>query len=198
MKGYFIFTLLIILVGMAATTTAQVQSPAPPPAADDYAAFAAQMTSAANLDDCIARMDQLIDAGEQPPASRTGLNMVAADTKNGFHMEFCVVSTKSAIIYYLVFSRKGLDLTFSDATKMIALFCDRAGLPHPIIITEGEKPVFYAQWLIKPSDWKDLRKMMLKVRAENRAEKDPQKAFVTAVVRELNARQAAQSKEESP
>jgi len=36
---------------------------------------------------------------------------------------------------------------------------------------------------------------MLKARAANRAEKDPQKAFVNAIYRELNARQEAQRKE---
>ena len=62
------------------------------------------------------------------------------------------------------------------------------GLPHPINVTEGDKPIFYAQWLIKPSTWKKMRKMMIKVRAENRAEKDPLRAFTAAVNRELEAR----------
>ena len=193
MKRYFLFALLIVSVSLAEPGTDQTQAPA-----DDYPAFVAKMTSPENLSDCIAAMDKLIDAGERPAASpEGGPNVVAADTKNGFHMEFSVASSREAIIYYLVFSRKGLELNFSDATKMIALFGDRAGLPHPIIITEAEKPVFYAQWLIKASEWKEMRKMMLKVRAENRAERNPQRVFVIAVLRELNARQAAQQKAES-
>jgi hypothetical protein len=49
--------------------------------------------------------------------------------------------------------------------------------------------VFYVQWLIKPKEWKAVRKMMLKVRASNRAEKDVSKAFMLAIDREMSARE---------
>lgn len=198
MRPYFLFlTFLVASVGAAKAQVAQPQASPPAPAANDYAAFVANMISPENLADSIARMDELIDAGERPAASPQDTpSPVAVDTKMGLHMEFCVASTRGAVIYYLTFSRKGLELKFSDATRMIALFGDRAGLPHPIIITEGENSLFYARWFIKPSEWKEMRKMMLKVRAENRSEKDPQKAFVIAVLRELNAREAAQRKTE--
>ena len=111
------------------------------------------------------------------------------DTKLGLHLAFCIISNKQVVIYYLIISRNGEELGFADAAKLAAFFGDRAGLPHPVAITEGEKPVFYAQWLIKRSDWDAMHKMMVKVRAENRSEKDPRKAFVTAIIREINSRQ---------
>ena len=94
-------------------------------------------------------------------------------------------------MYYFVFSRNGQDLRYDDATRMIALFCDRVGLPHPVTVREGEKPVFTAQWLIKPSEWKAMSKMIQKTRVQNRAEKDPQQALKSAIMRELAARQTA-------
>jgi len=66
-----------------------------------------------------------------------------------------------------------------------------SALPHAAIQGNANKPIFYAQWLIKPSTWKALRKMMVKVRAENRSVKDPLKAFTLAVEREMAARSPA-------
>ena len=196
MKLKLLLLALLIASPCAAAGPQAAQTQAPSPAADDYSAFVAQMVSPENLAECIGQMDKLIDAGDGSAETPKG-GPVAVDTKNGFHLEFSVMGSKQFVMYYLVFSREGRELKFSDAAKMIALFGDRAGLPHPIIITEGEKPVFYAQWLIKPSEWKEMRRMILKVRTENRAEKDPQKAFATAVIRELKARQAAQRQAES-
>jgi hypothetical protein len=116
-----------------------------------------------------------------------GLN---AQTNSGLHLSFCIFSGKHAVLYYLTISRGGQELSLADATKLAALFCDRAGFPHPVPITPGEKPVYFVQWNIKHADWRAMKKMMDKVRAENRSEKDPQKAFVTAIVREINAREA--------
>jgi hypothetical protein len=118
--------------------------------------------------------------------------MVEGTTKQGLHFEFsATLIKKEAIIYYLTISRGGLELKYNDVAKFAALFADRAGLPHPVNLSEGDKFTFYAQWLIKPSTWKSMRKMMVKVRTENRAEKDPGKAFVIAIERELESRSAA-------
>jgi hypothetical protein len=166
--------------------------PAPPAAPithDDYSQFVEQLGTPDNLTDCISTMDGLIDEGERLAAPGPG--GVSGDTKLGLHMGFYVMAGDQAVVYYLAISRHGLDFGLSEATELAALFGDRAGLPHPIIVTEGEKPIYYAQWYIKHSDWKSLKKKMLKARALNRSEKDPQKAWVIAVARELNARNAA-------
>ena len=185
-----VLTLLFASLCAADPEPAQIQAPV---AGDAYHQFIAQLVTPENLTDCILRMDGTIDDVERFVTSTGAVSHgVETETKVGLHLAFSILSTKQTILYYLVISRNGQELSFSDATKMAALFCDRAGLPHPIIITEGEKPVFYAEWLIKPSDWKAMHKMMVKVRTENRSEKDPLKAFVTAVTREVNARESAQ------
>jgi len=173
----------------------------PPPATEAakvYQAFIAQLITAENVADCVAKMDALIDEQERASVGNTQpAQPVIADTKLGLHMEYTVIQSTEACMYYFIFSRKGQEeLTFADATRMIALFGDRVGLPHPIIIREGEKPVFYAQWLIKPSEWKAMSKMIQKTRVQNRAEKDPQRALSNAILRELNARQS--SRESTP
>jgi hypothetical protein len=151
-----------------------------------------QLVTPENLTECISRMDGLIDAEEHLSTISQGLPQGLEDeTKLGLHLSFRIAGNKQAVIYYLVVSRNGQELTFAEGAELVALFCDRAGLPHPVAITEGEKPVFYAEWLIKHSDWKAMKKMMAKVRAENRSEKNPQKAFVLAINREIAARQAA-------
>ena len=181
-----ILALLFASLCAADPEVARAQAPA---TGNAYQQFINQMVAPENLADCISRMDRLIDEAELQASSSLG---VSTDTKVGLHLAFSIMANDQAILYYLVVSRNGQDLSYSDATRIAALFGDRAGLPHPVIITEGEKPVFYAQWFIKHSDWKAMHKMMLKVREVNRAEKDPQKAFVAAVIREVNARNAAQ------
>ncbi|HWZ94490.1 MAG TPA: hypothetical protein VNW30_04780 [Opitutaceae bacterium] len=173
---------------------ADPESPPPPaPAAGStHQQFMDQLVTPENLTECISRMDGLIDAEEHLSTISQGLPQGLEDeTKLGLHLSFRIAGNKQAVIYYLVVSRNGQELTFAEGAELVALFCDRAGLPHPVAITEGEKPVFYAEWLIKHSDWKAMKKMMAKVRAENRSEKNPQKAFVLAINREIAARQAA-------
>jgi hypothetical protein len=158
--------------------------PGPPTQADveEYRAFVKAMTSVENLADCIVKMDALIDSGEH------GSGWATAVSKNGFHLSFQCLRSEQAILYYFVISRDGKILELNEATKIAALFCDRAGLLHPIDIRTGENPIFTAQWLIKPSEWKKVNKAMLKLRAENRMITHPQQAFVNAVDHELDAR----------
>jgi hypothetical protein len=185
----FISTLLFASVCAADPAAAQTQAPA---AGDAYQQFINQLVTPENLTDCIAKMDGLIDEEEHLAAVSQGSpQTLDADTKIGLHFSFHIVIGHDGVVYYLVVSRNGQELSFADGAKLTALFCDRAGLPHPVAITEGEKPVFYAEWLIKHSDWKAMKKMMAKYRAENRSEKNPQKAFVIAINREIAAREAA-------
>jgi hypothetical protein len=187
----FVLALLFASVCAADPEPAQAQTPVPA-AGGAYQQFIDQVVAPENLTDCIARMDSLIDEEEHLSAISQGATQgLDAETRLGVHMAFRIVNNKVVVVYYLVVSCNGHDLVFSDATKLIALFCDRAGLPHPVAVMEGEKPVFYAEWLIKRSDWKAMQKMMAKVRAENRSEKDPQKAFIAGINREITAREAA-------
>jgi hypothetical protein len=184
-----VVALLFAFLCTADRAAAQPQAPA---AGETYQQFIDQLVTPENLTDCITKMDGLIDEEERLAAIAQGIPQgLDADTKIGLHFSFRIVISNEAVAYYLVVSRNGQELTFADGAKLVALFCDRAGLPHPVAITEGEKPVFYAEWLIKHSDWKAMKKMMAKVRAENRSEKDSQKAFLIAINREINAREAA-------
>jgi hypothetical protein len=186
--SFFALALLFASVCAADPEAPPTQAPA---AGGTYQQFIDQLVTPENLTDCISKMDGLIDAAEHlSEVSESGSQGLDAETKIGLHLSFRIVRNDAAVVYYLVASRNGQELSFNDAAKIIALFCDRAGLPHPVAITEGEKPVFYAEWLIKHSDWKSMKKMMLKVRAENRSEKDPRKVFVIAIIRETNAREA--------
>ena len=185
-------TLLLALSLVAGWSRAWAEPRTSPEAAKAYQTFLTQLIAPENVADCIAKMDALIDEQERNSAGNTQpAPAISADTKIGLHMEYTVIRTPEASMYYFIFSRNGLDLTYADATRMIALFGDRVGLPHPIAIREGEKPVFYAQWLIKPSEWKAMSKMIQKTRVQNRAEKDPQRALSNAILRELNARQSS-------
>jgi len=182
--------LLLALSLVAGWSQAWAEPPPSPEAIKAYQAFIDQLITPENVADCIAKMDALIDEQERSSAGNTQpAPAVGADTKIGLHMEYTVLRTAEASMFYFVFSRNGKDLKYDDATRMIALFCDRVGLPHPITVREGEKPVFTAQWLIKPSEWKAMSKMIQKTRVQNRAEKDPQQALSNAIRRELNARQ---------
>jgi hypothetical protein len=189
MKPYlFVLALLFASLWVASPVTAQAQAPA---AGTAYQKFIEQLVTPESLADCISKMDALIDEAEQSSASsKASPRGIDAETKSGLHLAFCIFSNKQHVTYYLILSRNGEQLSLTAATKLAALFCDRAGLPHPVIITEGEKPIFYIQWNIKHSDWHDMQEMMLKVRAENRAEKNPQKAFIAAIDREMAAREA--------
>jgi hypothetical protein len=185
-----LFALALLFASVCPIDRVAAQPPAPA-AGTPYQQFIAQLVTPENLTDCIARMDAVIDEEEHLAAISQGAPQgLDAETKIGLHFSFRIVIGNDAVIYYLVVSRNGRELVFTDAAKLAALFCDRAGLPHPVAITEGEKPVFYAEWLIKHSDWKAMKKMMAKVRAQNRSEKDPQQAFVIAINREIAAREA--------
>jgi hypothetical protein len=189
MKPYLIVVTLLFASPLAAAPeAAQTQAPA---TGNAYQKFIDQMVTPKNVADCIAKMDGIIDQSEQLAenfkGSPRGLN---AETNIGLHLSLCIFSGKDAVLYYLTISRDGQELSPTEAIKLAALFCDRAGFPHPTPVTSGEKPIYYVQWNIKHSDWRDMKKMMDKVRAENRSEKDPQKAFATAIIREINAREA--------
>jgi hypothetical protein len=192
MKSSF-FALALFFASLCTADRGFAQAQATAPATGGtYQQFIDQLVTPENLTDCIARMDALIDQEEQLATISQGVPPgVDADTKLGLHFSFRIAISTQAIVYYLVVSRNGQELTFADGAKLVALFCDRAGLPHPVAITEGEKPVFYAEWLIKYSEWKAMKKMMAKVRTKNRSERNPQQAFIIAIDREIAARQAA-------
>lgn len=201
-NALWIFLPLLLLnvtsVPAAESTPASTAAPAPPPAAppltpaQEYQNFLQQMVSAENLTDLVMKMDTVIDEADSADhPSQSAHNAARADTRNGFHLEFSVIHSPEAILYYAGISRKNDEmLKYKEATMLFALFCDRVGLTHPFHVSEGEKPVFHAQWLIKPSEWKVFRKKMLEVRAANRAEKNVFTAMTTAVTAEVNARVA--------
>ncbi len=186
------FSILFFILAAAAAVVAapQTTTEGPQPIKEDYNKFIENQMAPAAIDECIKLMDRLIDEGEHGVVDdQPKPGMLEIATKQGLHIEFSVTNIqKEAIIYYMTVSRNGKELKYSEATSFAALLADRAGLTHPITITEGDKPIFYAQWLIKPSDWKKMRKMMVKVRAANRSEKDPLRAFNSAIANEMDAR----------
>ena len=185
------FLLLFSLLAASALAAApQTTTEGPQAVKEDYGKFIESQMTREALAECIKFMDQMIDAGEHGVVDdQPDPGMLEFSTKQGLHFEFSATNVKKeAIIYYLTISRGGKELKYSEATQFAALFADRAGLTHPINVSEGDKPVFYAQWLIKPSTWKSMRKMMIKVRAYNRAEKDPFKVFSLAIANEMDAR----------
>ncbi len=115
-----------------------------------------------------------------------------SETRQGLTMDATVQKTKEVHLYYFSLSRGGAEFHYSEAVKLIALYADRFGLPHPCNVTSGEHDIYYAQWLIKPSDAKKMKKFMMEVRTQSRAEKNPLKAFQVAIQRELAARAASQ------
>jgi hypothetical protein len=157
----------------------------PPPAT--YAEFLNRLTTPSHLVELVKAMDHAVDQAEED-----GFGL--GETSLGVQVELRQVHANEVIMYQAVVSRGGAELKYNDATKIMAFLCDRIGLTHPIDVREGEKPVFYGQWLIREKEWKALRKKMLEVRAANRAEPDLRKAFGLAIQREMAARQAAQSK----
>jgi hypothetical protein len=171
-------------------------APAIPPAQMDYRTYIAALLTPHSVTELVQVMDRLVDDAEQAGASGNAPIAASAETSLGLQMQYRVVESKEAVMVSFVLSRGGLELKISDAVKIVALFADRAGLLHPVDVREGEKPVFYAQWLIKASEWKDIRKGMLNLRARNRAEKDLIKAFVIAVTREQDARQTTRAHRE--
>jgi hypothetical protein len=159
----------------------------------EYAEFLAKVVTPENVADLVATMDRLVDEGEHGLVDKQpDLGLVDATTKAGLRIEFSTTDAKQAIIYYLRISRGGAALHYDDATKFAALFTDRAGLPHPLDITEGDKSTFSVRWLIKPTEWKKFLKKMKSERTENRAEKNLGKVFIQAVEREVEARAATQ------
>jgi hypothetical protein len=145
-----------------------------------------------NVAECVQVMDRVIDQAEAEEAKGAPV-LAKGETSLGLQFEFRRLESKEAVAHRLVFSRGGEPMPFSDAVKFIALFADRAGLLHPVDVREGERPIFYAQWLIKATEWKTIRPKMLALRTANRAEKDLAKAFTVAVTREVDAREAFHS-----
>jgi len=188
-----LLTLILLLTASACVAAPQTTTVGPQPAKEDYAAFVESILTREAITECVSLLDRLIDEGEHGVVDdQPDPGMLEVATKQGLHFEFSAANIeKEAVIYYLTVSRGGKDLKYSEATEFAALFADRAGLPHPINITEGDKPIFYAQWLIKPSTWKSMHKMMVKVRTENRSIKDPVKAFGLAISHEMDARAGA-------
>jgi hypothetical protein len=186
-------TLFLVLVASVCAAAPQTTTIGPQAVPEDYSKFVESVLTREAITECVALLDRLIDEGEHGVVDDLpDPGMIEVATKQGLHFEFSVTNIeKEAIIYYLTVSRGGKELKYSEATEFAALFADRAGLTHPINITEGDKPIFYAQWLIKPSTWKAMHKMMVKVRAENRAIKDPIKAFGQAISHEMDARAGA-------
>jgi hypothetical protein len=185
--------LFFLLTASVCAAAPQTTTVGPQPVKEDYAAFVESVLTREAIAECIVLLDRLIDEGEHGVVDdQPDPGMVEVTTKQGLHFEFSATNIeKEAIIYYLTVSRGGKELKYSEATEFAALFADRAGLTHPINITEGDKPIFYAQWLIKPSTWKSMHKMMVKVRTQNRAIKDPVKAFGVAISHEMDARAGA-------
>ena len=117
-----VLTLLFASLCAADPEPAQIQAPV---AGDAYHQFIAQLVTPENLTDCILRMDGTIDDVERFVTSTGAVSHgVETETKVGLHLAFSILSTKQTILYYLVISRNGQELSFSDATKMAALFCD--------------------------------------------------------------------------
>ncbi len=175
------------LLAMACTLAAVGPAPAPPGPPtqadkEEYQTFVKTMVTVESLTDCIAKMDGLIAGGEESGG------VVSATTVNGLAMTFQVAQSDQAILYYFMISREGKPFELNEAIKIASLFCDRAGLPHAIDVRYGERPVYTAQWLIKPKEWKKLQKAMLAQRAKNREVKHPQQAFINAVDAEMRAR----------
>jgi hypothetical protein len=187
-----LLTSFILAIAAACVAAPQTTTTGPQAVEEDYGKVVESLLTREAISDCIIRLDSLIDEGEHGVVDdQPHPGMVETVTRQGLHFEFSAsIIGKEAIIYYLTVSRSGKDFKYSEATQFAALFADRAGLPHPITITEGEKPIFYAQWLIKRSTRKAMRKMMVKTRAAYRAEKDPLRAFTAAVNHELEARAA--------
>src|ERR1035441_5566791 len=110
MKSYlFALALLFASLWAAAPAAAQAQTPA---AGDAYKKFADQMVTPENVADCIAKMDGIIDEGEQLAKnfkdSPHGLN---AETNIGLQLSLCIFSGKKAVLYYLTISRGGQELS---------------------------------------------------------------------------------------
>lgn len=175
----------------AAAPASATPAPATPSAPLAYPDFLKQLITREAMAEFAAAADAAVDAAEKPDSRDVLPGPQSGETRLGLRVEVGSVVAKEATLYYVSVSRKGEELRFSDGAKLVAFVADRAGLPHPVNVTEGEKPVFYAQWLFKPSDWKSDRKIMLDLRAQNRAEKDALKAFALAVSREIEARRTA-------
>ena len=184
---------LASVLAMPALIFAQDETaPAPTKAAEEsYSQVIAKLYSKQSLAEFIFKVDHLVDAIEE----NGGGTVMHAETRFGLSMDATIQKTKEATLYYFSLSRGGAELHYSDAVKLIALYTDRCGLPHPSNVTSGEHDIYYTQWLFKPSDLKKVKKFMTEARARSRAQKDPIEAFAVAVQTELNARAAAKSAE---
>lgn len=181
---------LAALLALPALVSAEAETTSAPakPAGESYSQTIARLYSKEPLRELIFKMDRLIDAIEQSG----GGTVMHAETNTGLAMDATIQNTKEATLYYFSLSRGGAEFHYSDAVKLVALYADRCGLPHPCNVTSGENDIYYSQWLFKPSDVKKMKKFMTEARARSRAETDSLKAFGLAVQRELDARAASQ------
>ena len=168
-----------------AATAATSEAPASP--RTEYEQFIQDLVRPQSVADLVQVMARSVDEAEV--AGEQGAPMHAlGTTRGGLHFELQIVHAPEAILYHCTLNRGGKELNYADVARVMAFFADRAGLTHPVDIREGERPVFSSQWLIKPKEWKQVRKKMLEVRKANRAEKDLMKGFATAIRREMDAR----------
>lgn len=141
-------------------------------------------------------IDSLIERGEalheSPSATaRTKRDfLVSGDTANHLHLSFSVTEEKGVITYFFGVSRLEQGLAYPQAVTIAALFADRAGLPHTGQLAESEKHMFYAMWMVEAATWPEVKLAVLKTRAENRKEADPQLAFKAAFDKERAVREA--------
>ena len=188
--GFGLAALLILPAAAFAQAERTETTPAPAkPLEEDYSHVLAKLFSRKALQEFIFKADHLVDAIEQSG----GGTVMHAETSTGLAMDATIQKTKEATLYYFSVSRGGGELHYSDAVKLVALYTDRCGLPHPCNVTSGEQDIYYAQWLFKPSDMKKMTKLMAEARTRSRAEKDPLRAIALAVQRELDARAAARN-----
>src|SRR5438270_545054 len=119
-------SLLLLVASFAGSTIAFAAEPSAPASKLTYHEFLEKFALPETLTDCIAKMDRLIDAGEATAAAaQPGTGWVNTATQTGLQLQFRIRDREEAIIYYLVISRGGDELKYSDATKMAALFADR-------------------------------------------------------------------------
>jgi len=187
--GFGLAVLWLVPTAAFAQAEGTEATPAPAkPEEKDYSRVLAKLFSKEALQEFIFKADHLADAIEQSG----GGTVMHAETSTGLGMDATIQKTKEATLYYFSVSRGGAELHYSDAVKLVALFTDRCGLPHPCNVASGEHDIYYAQWLFKPSDMKKMKKFMIEDRTRSRAEKDPVRAINLAVQRELGARAASQ------
>jgi len=165
-----------------------VKMPAQPKPAEKERFFSPE-----NAASYIAVIDTLVERGEaiyesSVPAQSAKDSLVSGDTINRLHLSFSVTAQNGVVTYFFGVSRLDEGLSPPQAVIIAALFADRAGLPHTGQLSESEKHLFYAMWLVQSKSWTEVKQAILKTRSENRKEKDPQLAFKAAFDKERAVR----------